>query len=383
MRVIIDMDSTNRALTGIGWYTLHLTRYLPLTDENLELRAWRQGRVRLLNETDSTAAGSLPNSRHTKPAFKLDLPALVRLKKYLQHARQSRILKSHSDAIFHGTNFHIPRHSGRTVCTVHDMSIYRFPEHHPRQRVALQTDNIEYAARHADHLITISEFSKREMLEILGIPENRISVTHLAPRTDYFQRSSSQTAAILDRFGLQHGDYAMHVGTIEPRKNIDMLLHAYEGLEQSLRRRFPLVLVGSPGWLSRATHNKLDRYQSEGWVKYLGYVDESDLPFLYAGARVFVFPSLYEGFGLPLLEAMSSGVPVLASSIESTIEVAGNAAALFNPNDPEALREKLQIVLHDHAARTEMISKGLRRSAEFSWLKTASDTYQVYQDTAG
>ncbi|MGI9350056.1 MAG: glycosyltransferase family 4 protein [Rhizobiaceae bacterium] len=382
MRVIIDMDSTNRALTGIGWYTLHLARYLPLTDENLELWAWRQGRIRLLNETDSPAPGNLPNSLHTKPAFKLDLPALVRVQKCLQRARQSRILRSHGDAIFHGTNFDVPRHSGKTVCTVHDMSLYRFPEHHPRQRVAQITDSIEYAARQADHLIAVSEFTKREMQEILNIPETRISVTHLAARADYYQRNSSQTATVLDRFGLQHGDYAIHVGTIEPRKNIDMLLHAYEGLEQSLRHRFPLVLAGSPGWLSGAIHDKLDKYQSEGWVKYLGYVDESDLPFLYAGARVFVFPSLYEGFGLPLLEAMSSGVPVLASSIGSTIEIAGNAAALFDPNDPQALRDELQVVLPDNALREKMISKGLRRAAQFSWLKTASDTYQVYQDIA-
>lgn len=383
MRVIIDMDSTNRALTGIGWYTLHLARYLPLTDADLELWVWRQGRVRPLNETDATAPDSLSNSPHTKPAFRLDMPALGRFQKYLQRARQNRMLKSHGDAIFHGTNFHVPRHSGRTVCTVHDMSMYRFPEHHPRQRVSLITDSIEHAARQADQLIAVSEFTKREMLEILDIPETRISVTHLAARADYYQRNSSQTATVLDRFGLQHGGYAIHVGTIEPRKNIEMLLSAYEGLEQSLRRRFPLVLAGSPGWLSGAIHEKLDRYQSEGWLKYLGYVNESDLPFLYAGARVFVSPSLYEGFGLPLLEAMSSGVPVIASSIEATIEITGNAAALFDPNDPEVLREELQIVLHDNALRSEMISKGLRRSSEFSWLKTASDTYQVYRDIAG
>ncbi len=176
------------------------------------------------------------------------------------------------------------------------------------------------------------------------------------------------------------GGYTLFAGTIEPRKNLDVLLDAYGLLPLNLRQRWPLVMTGYQGWQSEKLHERIKAASREGWVRYLGYVPAEDLPLLYAGARLFAFPSLYEGFGLPILEAMASGVPVVCSKSSSLPEVAGDAAGMCEAMDVDSLSRLIATGLEDDIWRNSSIEKGLARAAGFSWQRCAEETVAVYRE---
>ncbi|HEV7416212.1 MAG TPA: glycosyltransferase family 1 protein, partial [Tianweitania sediminis] len=177
----------------------------------------------------------------------------------------------------------------------------------------------------------------------------------------------------------QPGRYALYAGTIEPRKNLVRLLDAFEQLPQTLRQRYPLVLAGYKGWNNTAILERLHRAETQGWARYLGYVPDEALPHLFAGARLFAFPSLYEGFGLPVLEAMASGVPVVCSNAASLPQVAGNAALMINAEDAAGLTEALQRGLEDEEWRRDAVASGIQQAARFSWKRCAEETADVYR----
>jgi alpha-1,3-rhamnosyl/mannosyltransferase len=201
----------------------------------------------------------------------------------------------------------------------------------------------------------------------------------LASSAEFHPRGADELRGALSRHGLEVGGYSLFVGTIEPRKNIETLLDAYSRLPIELRKRWPLVLTGYHGWRSESIHQRLDSAKREGWAYYLGFVPSEDLPLLFAGARLFTFPSLYEGFGLPVLEAMSSGVPVVCSNNSSLPEVAGDAALMCEAQDTETLTELIQRGLEDEAWRASAVEQGLLHAARFSWERCASETLQVYK----
>jgi alpha-1,3-rhamnosyl/mannosyltransferase len=171
----------------------------------------------------------------------------------------------------------------------------------------------------------------------------------------------------------------LYVGTIEPRKNLETLLDAYSRLPMSVRKRWPLILAGYQGWRNSAILDRIELASNEGWARYLGFIPRDDLPLLFAGARLFTFPSLYEGFGLPVLEAMQSGVPVVCSDSSSLPEVAGGAALMGIPGDVEALTSLLWQGLEDENLRNAAIKSGLDNASAFSWRRCANETLKVYR----
>ncbi len=195
--------------------------------------------------------------------------------------------------------------------------------------------------------------------------------------------SAAALAPVLARWELQAQGYSLYVGTIEPRKNLDRLLDAYEALPKALRARYPLVMAGSPGWRSEHTHARMARAASAGWLHYLRYVPQADLPALYAGARLFAYPSLYEGFGLPVLEAMASGVPVLTSNVSSLPEVVGDVALSIDPQDTDAITAALVRGLQDEAWQLQACSAGIEHARQFTWARCIDRTVQVYAQLAG
>jgi alpha-1,3-rhamnosyl/mannosyltransferase len=183
--------------------------------------------------------------------------------------------------------------------------------------------------------------------------------------------------------GLTVQGYSLFVGTVEPRKNLSALLDAYEGLPALQRSTYPLVIAGGRGWLSNDIHARMSKAASAGWLHYLSYVPQERLPALYSGARLFVYPSLYEGFGLPLLEAMASGVPVVCSNIPSLHEVAGDAARLVDPFDVAGLQAAISRGLEDEDWRDTAVQQGIQRAAGFTWQRCARQTVEVYQAVTG
>ena len=288
-------------------------------------------------------------------------------------------LRGESQAIFHSPNYLVPPFPGKTVNTVHDLSHVLYPEFHPQARVDFMNLAFEDSLRHTTHVITDTETVRQEFIQHFGWAPERVTAIGLGMDTAFHPRSDAELAATLAKHGLSPRQYTLCVGTIEPRKNTLRLLQAYEQLDPALRHACPLVLAGGKGWKSDDVHRRMEQAAQQGWLHYLSYVDQADLPLLYAGARLFAYPSLYEGFGLPIVEAMASGTPVLTSNASCMPEVAGGAAALVNPLDVDAIRLALASHLPDEAWLAQARAQGLRRAASYSWQRCAMQTLDVYR----
>jgi alpha-1,3-rhamnosyl/mannosyltransferase len=292
-------------------------------------------------------------------------------------------LRAESDAIFHSPNYFLPPFPGRTVATIHDLSHLWFPQFHPAARIDYLKRALPDTLRRADFLITDAESVRLEMIRHFGWSADRIAAVPLGVDPVFKPRRFADLRPLLRRYGLPDTGYTLHVGTIEPRKNLERLLFAYEALPVAVRQRWPLVLAGSRGWQSGKIHDRICRGAAAGWVQYLDFVAQDDLPFLYAGARLFAYPSLYEGFGLPPLEAMASGVPVVTSNVSSLPEVVGAAAIMVEPMDVPALTVALRRGLEDEDWRRSAIDLGCARALAFSWTKCVDSTVSIYAKVIG
>lgn len=286
------------------------------------------------------------------------------------------------DYIYHSPSFVLPHFAGRCVSTVHDMSAFRVPQYHPQSRVKYQQDIFPHLVKKGDLFITDSEFSRDELLDFFPVPGDRVVSVPLGADPVFQPRSVPAIAGSLARYGLEAGRYTLCVGTIEPRKNVERLIDAYAQLSPEIRASWPLVLVGGRGWNSEQIHAKIARYSTAGWLKYLSFVHDEDLPMIYSGARLFAFLSHYEGFGLPVLEAMASGIPVVSSNAASLPEVGGDAVIYVSPEDDAQIIDTLERVLTDEALLQSLSQRGLERAKVFSWGRAVSDTIDAYRRLA-
>jgi alpha-1,3-rhamnosyl/mannosyltransferase len=290
---------------------------------------------------------------------------------------------AHRFDVYHDTTGFPLRFAGPVVATVHDLAWRRFPQTHPRQRVRAYERSFAAALRRTTHFITVSRAIAAELVELFGVPSGRVTVTPEAARPVFSPREAPQCAATLAAHGLSYRGFLLSVGTLEPRKNIERVLAAYSGLGDGLRRKLPLVLVGMRGWLAAGLEGQLAPLVHSGEVRVLGYVDDVALAALYASTRMLIYPSLYEGFGLPPLEAMASGTPVIVSNASSLPEVVGDAGIQVDPHDVDALRSAVNRLAEDDALWEALRSSGLARAAQFSWRRCAEETLAVYRLVAG
>lgn len=374
MKVVLSVEPVRFPLTGIGRYTYELALRLQQSAEISDLRLFAgTGFLSALpvpgNESgDGYSLKRFVQGSHlATEAYRLLMPLLRR-----------RALRGFGGYLYHGPNFFIPPFPGRSVATFHDLSPFTWAHCHPPARVRFMQKELQNTLVRADALITDSEYTRRELAEYFSWPLERIHAVPLASSEEFHPRSSDELRGPLARYGLVPGGYSLFVGTVEPRKNIDTLLDAYSRLPMALRRQWPLLLTGYEGWRSEAIHARMEIAQRQGWARYLGFVPAETLPLLFAGARLFVFPSLYEGFGLPVLEAMASGVPVVCSNSSSLPEVAGSAALMCDPLNVDKLTQLIQQGLLDDAWRAKARVAGLAHAAGFSWSRCAAQTMQVY-----
>ena len=262
------------------------------------------------------------------------------------------------------------------VYTMYDLSLIKYRSEHPRERLWFFDLFFQHRLPYAAHILTISDYVRNEILEELGISPERVTTTPLAADPIFSPRRKSHVSEILKKNGWP-ADYILFVGTLEPRKNLSLLIKALTGTQTQV----PLILVGWYGWGDKEWLRRIDPDLRKR-IFIAGHVDEETLACLYSGASAFVFPSLYEGFGLPILEAMACGCPVISSNAASMPEVAGDAAVLIDPTDAEALAHELDQVLTDSNARQSIIRRGLERSRQFSWRKTASKTLKIFDQVA-
>jgi alpha-1,3-rhamnosyl/mannosyltransferase len=381
MKVILSIDPVRFPLTGIGRYTLELARHLKEISEIQELRllsGYRFTQLPCSEEVSSSVIRGI-STRNFQRSF-LKNPLTIKLYSSLFPLMKSYALKDYSKYVFHGPNFYLPPFKGPSVCTFHDLSVFTWAYCHPPERVRYMRKEIALTLKRADMLITDSDCIRLEVANYFGWPLNKIRVVPLACSGAFHPRAVDELNPVLEKYALTFQGYSLYVGTIEPRKNLDTLLDAYTLLPNFIRQKWPLVLIGYQGWRSEKLHARIKAAVSEGWALYLGFVSSDELPLLYAGARIFVFPSHYEGFGLPVLEAMASGIPVVCSNASALKEVVGDAAGICEPQDVESLRDFIVSGLEDDSWRSQAIKKGLVQAFSFSWERCAKETMAVYKE---
>ena len=368
MRLILSVEALTPSLSGIGRYTWELAQAMAARPEVEDLRYFRGGHW-IDDPAVLLRAPTVPANRKRQ----IRPPRWAR-SIYWKYALRGQV--------FHGPNYMLPRHAENAVATVHDLSVFKFPETHPLARIKQFERDFADSMSRASQLITDSEAVRQEVIDYLAWDPARITSIPLGVSHTFAPRRTEDLAPLLRDYGLVAGSYTLCVSTVEPRKKIDRLLQAYQCLPHALRDRYPLVLVGAIGWLSESLHQEVSRLSQLGWLRYLGFVPEAALSFLYAGARAFVYPSTYEGFGLPVLEAMASGVPVVTSNRSCLPEVAQGAALLVDPDDIDALAVSVERCLTDNVWRDASIKQGLTNAQRHSWAQCMEETLKVYQRVA-
>jgi glycosyltransferase involved in cell wall biosynthesis len=287
-------------------------------------------------------------------------------------------------SVFHGTNFQLPPLSrARGIVTVHDLAFLTCPGSVPPGVAARLTRSARSSVRRAVRVVADSEHTRRDVIELLGAPPSRVTTIHLAagaafrPPTD----AEADRRRLATRYGLRF-PYVLYVGTTNPRKNLARLLPAFAAARRRARLPHSLVLVGDPGFAHASVLAQIDELGLAGAVVLPGYTDDADMPAIYGAADLLAFPSLYEGFGLPVLEAMSAGCPVLTSNVSSLPEIAGDAALLVDPTSVEEIDAGIERALTDAALRAGLVERGLRQAAKFSWARAAAEHLRLYRELA-
>ena len=367
MRVAIDTRKIHDF--GIGTYIRNLLRQLARIDRNTEY-------VLLCREPDLGIAAQLgPNFRGVvEPSPNYSLREQIHVPWILR--------REHPD-VYHAPHYVLPPAVRcRSVVTIHDCIHLMFPQYLPnRAAYAYARASMWAAARRSDRILTVSEASKRDILHLFNVKPEKIVVVYNAIDEHFSATPSDEhVARIRERYQLDH-KFVLYVGNIKPHKNLVRLIEAFSRLRRT-HDDLKLLIIGDeisklPA-LRRAVHShKLHKH-----VRFLGYLKDDTLTVLYRLASVFVFPSLYEGFGLPPLEAMASGTPVVTSNVSSLPEVTGDAAVLVDPYDVESIEDGIRRILDDPRLAEELRLKGLARAREFSWERSVEKTRKVYREVA-
>ena len=371
MRIAIDAHSVGARLGGNETYAINLIEALAQIDQTNQ---------NILYVTKPPAVDRFPK-RWPNFTVRRTLPhtPLVRIPLTL-----SRELRKHPVDVLHVQYTAPPFAPCPVVATIHDLAFEHLPETFNRRSWMQLRLTVRRTARRATQIITVSEYSRQDIIKTYGIAADRISVTPEAAAETFAQVTDETILqTVRERYGIE-GDYILSLCSIQPRKNLVRLIEAYS----LLRRLRPegklpqLVLAGKRGWLDNETWRAAQADRVSPAIRFTGYVADDHLNALYSGATCFVYPSYFEGFGLPILEAMKCGAPVIAGDRTSIPEVAGEAALLFDPFDVQSLVEALKRILNDAEYRATLSARGLQRANQFSWQTTARLTLAVYEKAA-
>lgn len=384
MNVLLNVESIAPPLTGIGRYTKEILSGL-MKLGSID-KVWCFDTLKLV---DSKEVGNFENSDSPKKfknnksklkGYVRSLPGAYNTHSKIRECMFRLRTKHFKNTVYHEPNYILKPYAGPKVMTLHDLSHIHYPEFHPKERVSNLEKNLNSSLNKADKIITVSHYIKNEIVKYLAVPESRIEAIHLGVNPEYAPREKDEAASVLSRYKIKYGSYLLVVATFEPRKNLDRLLVAYSNLSAKLRKMYPLVLAGASGWGEAVNGKRIAALESRGELQRIGYVNEGDLPYIYAGAAAFAFPSVYEGFGLPPLEAMACGVPVVASNTSSMPEVLGTAAQYINPYDIDDIQDSLEEVLGSSGKREQMANEGIKRAQQFTWDRCVQKTASLYNE---
>jgi glycosyltransferase involved in cell wall biosynthesis len=368
LRIGIDATSLPAQLTGAGNYVFQLLSALARGDRANEYLVF----------TTSCQAEALGVEREGFRVVRRDFPGRGMRLAWEQLALPALVHRYRLD-VLHSPHYTMPlRHSARSVVTFHDLTFVLYPELHQLAKRLFFPAMMRWTARHAQRIIAVSESTRVDLVRTLGVSPERVTTVLSAADADYRPTAPARVAEVCARYGIRAGEYLLYVGVLEPRKCIDQLVEAF-GRIAPAANGLQLVIAGKRGWMYDQIFAQVAALGLEERVRFPGYVPRADLPGLYSGARAFVYPSRYEGFGLPVLEAMSCGTPVVTTNVSSLPEVAGDGALLVDPGDVTGLTAALARVVHDASLRRELSCRGQIRAANFSWERCAKDTVRVYE----
>lgn len=387
LSLLLGADSLRGRRSGVGRMALQIARAVAARPEIGALRLLAgeavlgQDAIATLDR-DGAEDAETPDGRRRRAQERLAEALAERLAKVpLAAALKARQVRRRMGAaartlpapvVYHEPNLIARPFDGATVLTVNDLSWRADPAFHPPARVAWIERRLTASLAQASRFVAISRFTAAEMERALGLPRARIDVVPLAPAPVFRPVPPPTAAAVLDRFGLAPGSFVLSVSTLEPRKNFDRLLAAHDRLPPALRERHPLAIAGGRGWGQTLQAQAADRAARAGRFRLLGYVSDPELAALYTHCSVFAFPSLYEGFGLPVIEAMACGAAVVAAATTAVGETAGEAALLVDPLDVDAIAQALRAVIESPTRAAELRALGRARAAGFTWEQTAT-----------
>lgn len=376
-KILIDAVSLLSPLTGIGRYTYEISsRLQKLSVDKYEIffnYGFHSKELYGLLDKQTTAEQKAKKLQ----SFIKKFPLLKKLSRSF-YLFITKFYKTEYNLYFQ-PNF-IPNSNikaKKLICTVHDFSFMLQPHWHTKELIDHYNKNFFKLIKKADYIITGSNFTKQEILDYMQIPEDKISVIYHGVNHElykpYPQNELQETKA---KFDLPK-KFLLFVGSIEPRKNLLTLLKAYNLLTNDEKGELPLILVGFKGWENREIMQEIEK--NRDFIRYLGFVSDSELAHIYNLATVFIYPSLYEGFGLPPLEAMACGTPVIVSSVASLPEVCGDAAIYVEPTDYIDIKNKILVIAKDEKLREELSQKSKAQAAFFSWEKSAIEHFEVFE----
>lgn len=372
MRIGLDGIPLNELKTGVGHYTFEVACCLAANAPTDKFEIVSP--LSFLSSTSNEDERKLPANLRTVQA------KVNTLTRHWWTIGLPRYIKRNALTLFHGTNYDVPLWDRcPTVLTIHDLSLLLHPLTHEPRRVRRARRRLPLMARTATMIITPSESVRRETCEHLRVMPEKVIAIPEAPRRIFRPLPLAQTVETRKRLGVED-EFLLFVGTIEPRKNLRVLMRAFTEVVRATGVSTQLVIAGAKGWLTDDLFSQIKTSSITDRVRFTGYLPDDDLCALYSSCRAFVYPSLYEGFGLPPLEAMACGAPVIASNIPSIAEVTGSVAHLVAAEDVDALAHSIAALLKDEGARRHLSAAGLKRAAEFTWERTARLTREVYAE---
>jgi glycosyltransferase involved in cell wall biosynthesis len=381
MRIGFDIGPITHARSGVGNYCLHLLKALLEIDE-LDISGFAASARKL----DLAALGRPLRHRH------LPVPTRVMYQVWSALGMPAVDGLLGGVDVYHATNYFLPPcKRAKRVLTIHDIAFKKHPELCSPKIVGPFSSKVAGFAREADAVIADSESTRQDIIDLLGVNAERVHTVHLGAETCMRPMTQDEAVARVGSSFSIGTPYVLFVGTIEARKNVAGLIRAFRQIQD----RFPhkLVIVGARGWILEdltelvdaelAAHTDHRGHSSRNRIELPGFVSQGDLPALYGAADALIFPSFYEGFGLPVLEAMACGCPVITANNSSLPEVGGDAAEYCDANDVDSIANAMRRVLGDAALREQMIRRGFAQAAKFSWKKTAEQTAAVYRSVCG
>lgn len=355
MKVLINTSILLKPLSGVGKYTYNLAKQFLRLRPDISYTFYRGYFTRRLLPP-KTLRNLFPRN--------LCYPLANTIRKIMLHFSQ---LSETFDLYFEPTSVPLNIKARRIVSTVHDFSVFHYPDWHPRERVEFFKKHFEKRILMADVIVTPSKYIQQEAVSLLNDRKVIVSIPNGYDPDVFFPKPDSEEKNVI-----------LFVGTLEPRKNLGNLLNAFDSLPEYLRKEYRLVICGPYGWRCEELLGLLKKKRDSS-IQYLGYVQEEDLAELYRSSKCLVYPSFYEGFGLPVLEAMASGCPVIASNKSALPEVCGDAALYVDPYDVESIRNAMVKVIEDSDLRATLRKRGLERAKNYTWERSAEKYLEIFE----